>query len=179
MDCWIWYNIRHCRGITYCIHVLSVLILQWSNSLFQSPVTDCQNANSMVVVDLEAEDADEGINSELVYFFVGNSQDSGPFHIDRENGTLYLIGELDHEITTGYSVRFRRSIQVLSATELLAMISYYTESLHHIDIVYLWYTESLHHIDIVYLWYTESLHHIDIVYLWYTESLHHIDIVYL
>ena len=110
------YNILHT-----CTEISAVLILQW----FQSPVTGCQNANSMVVMDLEAEDADEGINSELVYFFVGNSQDSGPFHIDRDNGTLYLIGELDHEITTGYSVRFRSSIQVLSATELLAMIYYY------------------------------------------------------
>ena len=108
-----------------CTEISTLWLLQWSNSLFQSPATDGQNASSMVVVDLEAVDADVGINSELVYFFVGNSQDSGPFHIDRENGTLYLIGELDHEKTTGYSVRFRRSIQVLYTTELLAMISYY------------------------------------------------------
>ena len=51
----------------------------------------------MLVVDLDAEDADEGINNELVYFFVEGSQDMGPFHIDRDNGTLYLSGELDYE----------------------------------------------------------------------------------
>ena len=58
----------------------------------------------MVIVDLDAVDIDEGINSELVYFFVGGSQDSGPFHIDRGNGTLYLVGELDYETTNSYIV---------------------------------------------------------------------------
>lgn len=63
-----------------------------------------QNAGSMEIVDLDAEDIDEGINSELVYFFVGGSQDQGPFHIDRNNGTLYLWGELDYESTTDCTV---------------------------------------------------------------------------
>lgn len=58
----------------------------------------------MEIVDLDAEDRDEGINSELVYFFVGGSQDLGPFHIDRNNGTLHLWGELDYESTTDYTV---------------------------------------------------------------------------
>lgn len=59
----------------------------------------------MEIVDLDAEDIDEGINSELVYFFVGRAQDQGPFYIDRNNGTLYLWGELDYESTTDYTVR--------------------------------------------------------------------------
>lgn len=58
----------------------------------------------MEIVDLDAEDRDEGINSELVYFFVGGSQDMGPFHIDQNNGTLHLRGELDYESTTKYTV---------------------------------------------------------------------------
>lgn len=58
----------------------------------------------MELVDLDAQDIDEGINSELVYFFVDGTQDMGPFHIDRNNGTLYLSGELDYETTTEYTV---------------------------------------------------------------------------
>ena len=57
------------------------------------------------MVDLDASDRDEGLNRELVYFFVGGSQDLGPFHIDRENGCLYLVGQLDYETTTEYTVR--------------------------------------------------------------------------
>ena len=56
------------------------------------------------MVDLDATDRDEGVNRELAYFFVGNVQDEGPFHIDRSNGTLYLTGQLDYEATTQYSV---------------------------------------------------------------------------
>ena len=56
------------------------------------------------MVDLDAMDIDEGINSELVYFFVGGSQDLGPFHMERENGTLYLVRQLDFEETREYTV---------------------------------------------------------------------------
>ena len=64
----------------------------------------------MMIVDLDARDIDEGVNSELVYFFVGGSQDSGPFHIDRDNGTLYLVGKLDYEMTTIYYVSVHGAI---------------------------------------------------------------------
>lgn len=55
-------------------------------------------------MDLDANDIDAGINSELVYFFVGGIQDLGPFHIDRTNGTLHLVGTLDYETIQSYSV---------------------------------------------------------------------------
>ena len=57
-----------------------------------------------MVVDLDATDRDEGLNRELAYFFVGNVQDEGPFHIDRSSGTLYVAGTLDYETITQYSV---------------------------------------------------------------------------
>ena len=63
-----------------------------------------QNVSGVLIVDLDAMDIDEGLNRELVYFFVGGSQDFGPFHIDRQNGSLYLMGQLDFERTREYSV---------------------------------------------------------------------------
>ena len=57
------------------------------------------------MVDLDADDIDAGLNSQLVYFFVGGLQDSGPFHVDRFNGTLHLVGQLDFESTQTYTVR--------------------------------------------------------------------------
>ena len=71
-----------------------------------------------MLIDLNATDADEGLNSELAYFFIGGTQDVGPFHIDRDNGTLYLVGELDHESPdTQYQVS--RYVIVFSYCKLL------------------------------------------------------------
>ena len=64
-----------------------------------------------MVVDLDAEDRDAGLNNQLVYFFVGGIQDQGPFHIDRENGTLFINGPLDYERITKHSVSTVASTQ--------------------------------------------------------------------
>ena len=57
-----------------------------------------------LVVDLDATDRDDGLNQELVYFFVGGSQDYESFHIDRNDGTLHIARDLDYETTPEYTV---------------------------------------------------------------------------
>jgi hypothetical protein len=63
-----------------------------------------ENVTGVLVVDLDARDRDQGLNSELIYHFVGGGQDSGPFHIDRRNGTLHLVGQLDYERVQEYTL---------------------------------------------------------------------------
>ena len=57
-----------------------------------------------LVVDLDATDRDDGLNQELVYYFVGGSQDFESFHIDRSDGTLHIARDLDYETTQEYTV---------------------------------------------------------------------------
>ncbi|CAI7993581.1 Protocadherin Fat 4 [Geodia barretti] len=63
-----------------------------------------ENVTNSLVVDLDATDRDDGLNQELVYFFVGGSQDYESFHIDRNDGTLHIARDLDYETTPEYTL---------------------------------------------------------------------------
>lgn len=84
------------------MHTLTCIWMYMQEELVCSSLS--QNVTNILVVDLDATDRDEGINKELAYYFVGNVQDEGPFHIDRSNGSLFLTGKLDYEAKTQYTV---------------------------------------------------------------------------
>ena len=56
-----------------------------------------------MVYQLTATDADEGVNSEIVYSFL-ISQDSNSFILNNNTGQIRTRGSLDHEIQSIYTV---------------------------------------------------------------------------
>ncbi|XP_059918611.1 protocadherin alpha-2-like isoform X13 [Gadus macrocephalus] len=60
-----------------------------------------------LVIELNASDIDEGMNSKLLYSLIkrGNIDKSDTFGIDSETGKLTVEGRLDHEDTPAYEVR--------------------------------------------------------------------------
>ena len=78
----------------------------FNKSLYKVSVAE----NSLVgtqVIELNATDIDEGLNSKLMYSFIkrGNVDLSDTFSIDPETGKIKVDGRLDYEDTPAYEVR--------------------------------------------------------------------------
>ncbi|XP_039692266.1 protocadherin alpha-1 isoform X10 [Pteropus medius] len=66
-------------------------------------------ANGTLVTTLNASDADEGVNGEIVFFFGSDVplNIKKYFKIDSSSGKIWLIGQLDYEETKSYEIRVR------------------------------------------------------------------------
>ena len=58
------------------------------------------------VVDINAVDNDIGENQRIAYFFVneGNTNEFGPFQINSDTGVITVVGSIDREAQSSYSV---------------------------------------------------------------------------
>lgn len=70
-------------------------------------------SNGTKIITLTASDLDEGINSDIVYYFVGNSNEKGSsiFAIDPYTGDVSVKGNVDYEENVGTELRVQAADQ--------------------------------------------------------------------
>ncbi|XP_076447464.1 LOW QUALITY PROTEIN: cadherin EGF LAG seven-pass G-type receptor 2-like [Babylonia areolata] len=73
-------------------------------------------SNSNPILQVTATDADDGENADILYQLSGNNHEK--FHIDANNGKIYLVEELDYEYEEKYQLTVRAEDQAIQSMRL-------------------------------------------------------------
>ncbi|XP_061581357.1 protocadherin beta-16-like [Cololabis saira] len=80
----------------------------FTQRIYKTTVTE-NSPKGTVVATVTASDADEGLNSKITYS-ITNAEDEGKlFEMNKENGELTLIGDIDFEKVQNYQINLRAS----------------------------------------------------------------------
>ncbi|KAM6923445.1 protocadherin beta-16-like [Xenentodon cancila] len=80
----------------------------FTQQVYKATVTE-NSPKGTVVATVTASDADEGSNSKITYSITNAENEEGKFEINKENGELTLIGDIDFEEVQNYQINLLAS----------------------------------------------------------------------